>query len=249
MSSETAVRAGLASIPSRTENLGRVVGSLLPQVDFLEVMLNGYDSEPEFLHDPKIRVHRSQDHGDHGDGGKFFGANQWDGFILTCDDDIIYPPDYAVQMVALAEKYGRRCAVSWHGDVLKKGWKQYRHDVRTFGFSQRVARDEVVHVAGTGVLCYHASTLRISIADFPLPNMADIWFALKARRTRVPLVVGAHQADEAKILRCPSSIWRNSRYGSAARKMSEILSSEPWWPLPDAEDLRIWAASESSGTA
>ena len=66
------VFVGLASIPSRVESLEKVINSLLGQADEIGVYLNNYEDVPAFLKHPRIRVARSQKHGDVRDNGKFF---------------------------------------------------------------------------------------------------------------------------------------------------------------------------------
>ena len=120
------IRASLASIPERERSLRQTVASLLPQIDRLGVYLNGYGSVPDFLHDPRIDVARSQEHGDRGDAGKMFWTDAGDfDYYLACDDDIIYPPDYAERMVAAIEQYGRRALVGCHGALLRHNPEDY----------------------------------------------------------------------------------------------------------------------------
>src|SRR5262249_21870958 len=87
------VTASLASVPGRAEPLQAVVAALLPQVDALNVYLNGYEETPPFLDDDRIVVAHSREHGDRGDAGKFFWAGEVDGYHLLCDDDMGYPAD------------------------------------------------------------------------------------------------------------------------------------------------------------
>lgn len=192
------VRASLASIPTRAGALRQVVASLLPQVDELRVYLNGYPDVPSFLLQPRITVARSQDHGDRGDAGKFFWAEEdaagppaW---CFTCDDDLVYPLDYVRSLVDAAERHGRRAAVSVHGAVLAQHIVSYYRSRTQLHCLQEVAVDTPVHVLGTGALCYHSSTVRVRREDFRAPNMADIWFALATQRQKVPCIVAAHRA-------------------------------------------------------
>ena len=115
------IRASLASIPERERSLQQTVASLLPQVDRLGVYLNGYDSVPDFLHDPRIDVARSEETGDRGDAGKFFWSDAGDfDYHLACDDDLLYPPDFAATMVAACDRHGRRALVGLHGALMRE---------------------------------------------------------------------------------------------------------------------------------
>ncbi len=192
MPDHTMVVAALACIPSRAKTLPRVVESLLPQVDRLCLYLNGYGDVPEFLKHPRITVARSQDHGDRGDAGKMFWTGQDEGYYLTCDDDIIYPPDYVAQVVRGIEKYHRKAAVGFHGNVLVPPIHSYIRSKRSIRFSEPLSCDTPAHILGTGVAGFHTDTIRVRPSDFALPNMADNWFGVLSQQQRVPLVVLAH---------------------------------------------------------
>ena len=223
------ITASLATIPGRRETLKRVVSSLLPQVDRLNVYLNGYGEVPDFLSGPKIRVARSEEHRDRGDAGKFFWENDYtdEGYRLTCDDDIVYPPDYAKCMVSAVERYDRRVVVTLHGAVLKFPVRNYYADRVVHHCRTNVLRDAPVHVGGTGVMAWHSSAIRLSTKDFEKPNMADIWMALAAKRKGVPIIVLAHAREYLEIL-----LFEDTIYGKGGTEMTEVISAEePWEPL------------------
>ncbi len=180
--------ASLASVPGRERQLGMVVERLLPQVDRLGVYLNGYDRIPRFLADERIVVAESRSTGDRGDAGKFYWADQADGYVLTCDDDIDYPADYVAQLLDGIERHGRRAVVGFHGAVLHEPLVDYYRSRRLFHFSQALRRDSPVHVLGTGVCGYHASTWMVGATQFARPNMADIYFGLAAQEQQVPFI-------------------------------------------------------------
>ncbi len=242
------VLASLASIPCRVEALRQVVASLLPQVDRLRVYLNGYDAPPRFLQHPKIEFERSQDHGDLGDAGKFFWCGldrSADAWLLTCDDDLVYPPDYSRTMVEASERYGRRALVSAHGCVLKFPIASYYRSRMQHHCLHRVASDAPVHILGTGALCYHSGAVDITPADFRAPNMADVWLALATQRQRVPCVAVAH--GEGWIRDIPSTrssgIYRHSAQGTGepadtGRLQTEVVKGwSPWVLLSPAGEV------------
>lgn len=189
------ITASLASVTGREQALYETVSSVLRHVDHLHVYLNNYRQVPAFLSNPKIKVHTSQKHGDLGDAGKFFPSAGIKGYHFTLDDDLIYPPDYFPRMINAIERYRRRCVISAHGRQLKSTplGSYYRGGAsRLFRCLGMVTEDVPVHVAGTGVMAYHTDTIRVDISDFRAPNMADIWFALKAQEKKIPLIVIAH---------------------------------------------------------
>ncbi|TDD73010.1 FkbM family methyltransferase [Jiangella aurantiaca] len=194
------IRVGIASIPERVEGLKHVVGKLYSQVDELFVYLNRFEEAPEFLRgDSRIRIFTGDDLGDR---GKFRFIDDFEGYFIAADDDIDYPTFYVDHLIDGIERYGRRAAVGWHGSIIKDGFQDYYSDESRRVFSYRFGRpkDVPVHILGTGCAAFHTDTLALSYRDFPQPNMADVYFALKAQEQSVPLVVLAHQKGWAPPL-------------------------------------------------
>lgn len=183
------VTASMASMPSRQELLERAVASILPQVDILNVYLNGYKSTPKFLADPKIRVVHSSEYGDLEDNGKFFFSDSilW-GYHFTMDDDIVYPPDYVQRMILKIEQYGRQAVVGCHGIILADPLLRYMKDREIVHFKRQAAEDRFVNILGTGTTAYHTSTVKLSMNNFPVSGMADLFLAVAAKRQSVPLI-------------------------------------------------------------
>jgi hypothetical protein len=165
------------------------VASILPQVDFLNVYLNGYDETPPFLHDAKIQVIHSREYGDLRDNGKFFFVDSipW-GYHFTIDDDIIYPPDYVQRMILKIEQYGRTAVVGCHGVILPSPLVHFMKDREVFHFKRSLVHDRLVNLLGTGTTGYHIGTIALSRDDFKEPGMADLWLALAVKRQKVPMI-------------------------------------------------------------
>ena len=229
------VRVGsLATIPSRVGMLQQVVKAVLPQVDRLNVYLNGFHSVPGFLQQPKITVVRSQDHGDHGDAGKFFWVDDVDGYHISFDDDVHYPPDTVDRLVRAVDHYGRRVAVAFHGAVIAPNpWNYYRSRT-VYHCTQAVAADIPVHVLGTGSMCFHTGYMQVSRDDFPEPNMADIWFAMLGQQQKVPFLTLQRPKKYIVPMPVKDSIFGSSRsrdlsrMDTAARQTELVRGQEPW---------------------
>jgi glycosyltransferase involved in cell wall biosynthesis len=189
------IEASLASIPERHKQLNAVLTAMRPQVDVLRVYLNRYKGTPGWVRRLADEVVHSDDEGDRGDAGKFYWCEQAKGIQLTLDDDIHYPSSYADAMAAAVLRYERRAAVGIHGVVLREPMLSYYADRQSLHFAAELPDDQPVHVLGTGCLAYDADALPLERADFELPNMADVWFALKAQEHEVPLVALARPKD------------------------------------------------------
>lgn len=185
--------AQIASLPERESTLLHTVQSLLPQVDKIFVGLNNYKRIPRFLKHDKIEAKIFDN--SMGDAVKFYDVEKRDGYILTCDDDLVYPENYADYMIEKVNKY--KAVVSLLG-------KRYdRHPIVSFrtGYSElyrclgTVLRDREVHVGGTGAMCFHTDHIKVKFSDFQKPNMADLWMAKIAREQNIPIWVVAHSRN------------------------------------------------------
>lgn len=214
--------AQVASIPGRVETLKLTVGSLLPQTDMIFVALNGYEEVPEFLTNDRKIFYALMDNS-LGDAAKFYDADQRNGYLLTCDDDLIYPQGYVSYMIE---------GVKRHGGVVSLLGKRY--DQRPIlssrsGYTSlyrcltHVNKDVEVHLGGTGAMAYHTDSLKLTTDSFPKPNMADIWVAKAAAEQGVKITALAHPARYVKHRRYSRRIWITERHNDAYQ--TEVLNS------------------------
>lgn len=175
------VFVGMASIPSREKSLRQVVESLLPQVTGLGVYLNNWDAVPDFLKHPKIRVARSQEHGDVRDNGKFFWVERVDTrFYATVDDDIHYPSDYIARLVEHQQRLGGSYAVGVHATTYPKPLTRLLRNRHLRHFSHRSDVFLPVDLIGTGTLLFERAYWQLRYSEFGQPGMADVWFGVAA---------------------------------------------------------------------
>ncbi len=180
--------ACLATMPSRGVVLKQAVESLLPQVDELWIYLNRFRDIPRHLTElPNCHPVQGIDRGD---AGKFFVACEQyapDAFLFTCDDDLIYPPDYIDTLLHAMKE--QPIAVGVHAVRFRhcpprnyRGDRNVRHCLGT----STGERQE--HLLGTGTLGFHATTIKLHHEHFETGTMADVWFAIQAQLQRVPLL-------------------------------------------------------------
>ena len=229
--SASRVTASIATIPSRLHTLEKTVASLLPQVDQLNVYLNGFDGIPDCVRHPNVSTATSQGYGDRGDAGKFFWTGRTRGYYFACDDDLVYPPDYVSYLKQRIDDYGKRVIVSLHGALLKEPIESYYRDRESFSCLTPLPEDRFVHVVGTGVCAFHTAHVPIHPDVFSLPNMADIWLALFARANDIPLVVLQHPHSYVRYQIVPDTIYdRAMRDGDQLQ--TEIINRGAPWGLP-----------------
>ncbi|MAS80426.1 MAG: hypothetical protein CMA28_02240 [Euryarchaeota archaeon] len=181
----------MAAVPWREEALEKVVNSLLPQVDELNIYLNDWEKIPSFLDHTKINAVRSQNEiGDIGDRGKFYWCNKIKGIHLTVDDDILYPANY-VEKIVEGMNRNKRSVVTFHGSILNT--PKFSEKQTVSHFAREVQSDVLVTIGGTGVMAYNTENLKIDFDSFKCDYWADGWFAIQAMETGVPIIALRHE--------------------------------------------------------
>lgn len=192
------ISAFTASLPQRVNILKKAVASILPQVDKMQVVLNNFNYNPEFLHHPKISILHSNNI--YEDGSRFIDIDKApEGYVIVFDDDIIYPPNYVQTLI---KQWEPNTMVTPMGKILRpRPIKNYYKDIalslRTF---DDVSQKYVVDVPGACGILWHNKEIKVSINDFPIPN-GDVCLAKFCKDNRVYPLVIPHKSDWLK------SIW------------------------------------------
>ncbi|MDM7255615.1 MAG: hypothetical protein P3W90_002830 [Paracoccus sp. (in: a-proteobacteria)] len=144
------IRAHLATFPPRRRILRRAVEAIVPQVDHLFVVLNGYEKVPGYLRKDD-RITAIIPDRDVKDAGKFWFAPAPDDVVFLIDDDIAYPPDYVARTLAQLRAIGAEAnVVGYYGIAFGLAglipW-------RAFLFPQALEEIRGVSLIGTGTFC------------------------------------------------------------------------------------------------
>ncbi|NYD76466.1 FkbM family methyltransferase [Arthrobacter cupressi] len=192
-SRQDSVRIGIASMRGREDGLSTVLRILSPQADEIFVYLNGMEAIPGAL--PQFKNIKYFTGPDYGDRAKFLFLRDFEGYYLTCDDDIEYPDFYVDYLIQGIERYGRKAVVGWHGSIFTEDFEDYYNSKyrQVLSFSTLRGKDTPVHLLGTGIAGFHTSTIQIEFSDFEYPNMADAFLARKAQNQKVPMIVLRHE--------------------------------------------------------
>lgn len=198
------ILAGIATMRERHKSLIDTLESLAPQVDMIGVCLNDY-TPGDF---EMLRVDLSEQvmkctmfyipGEDLTDAGKFafWDRMRWE-FYLSCDDDLIYPPDYVKSIVERCNFYD--CPVSYHGYNLKEGKPFIQARAHKIHCLHSHPADEWRDVIGTGVACFPFGCFTDKEGDNQLaylgfePKMADLNVMKLAKRMEVPLMALQHE--------------------------------------------------------
>jgi hypothetical protein len=217
------VICGIASIPGREESLERVLDSLISQVDYIFLVLNyGEHPRPQYL-DKYTNVWWVVCDNSKGDAMKFASTRfSGDGYYFSCDDDLIYPPDYVQYMCSKVDQY--KSIVTLHGkryDIVPV--KSFRRDfTANIHCLHHCYIDTEVHVGGTGVMAFHTDTFKVYRSMLPEKNMADVQIALLAKQQGVKIIAVAHEGNYLKYIdQGNRTIWRQSKNDA---KQTEILN-------------------------
>jgi len=221
--------AGIASLAAREKLLEKTVKSLLPQVDQINISLNNYTQIPKFCKHPKINAKLTDNK--IGDSYKFTGANQESAYFFTCDDDLIYPPNYCSYLISQIIKNQYRAIVSLHGRIMKPKpiahyYKDHTHRIHCLHDYQNTT---LIDVPGSGVAAWHTDFLKIEITKIITPNMGDIWLAKFAKQQQIPIFAIPHQKDFLTYLHPLQTIYDDHHQNDAVQTMlynSEILNQK-----------------------
>lgn len=221
------VIVGIASIPKRIDALYQTLASLEHQVKKIYVALNGYGSIPDWA-GQFSNVEFTLTDNVMGDANKFLALDKAKGYYFSCDDDIIYPPDYVKVMKNKLNKFGN-AIVTCHGRVVPhKPIQKFYKDTEQFHFQIRQRNDIAVHIPGTGVCGFYAPDLKLSYSDFGCANMADIWLGLFAQKNEIPIICIERRRKWLDIAQIPENETIYHANVNADSRQVELVNSIIW---------------------
>jgi hypothetical protein len=237
---DTSITAALATYPGRREVAPEVIDRLLAQCEKVFVYLNNYDEIPSFVarHPERERIIFILDPASQKRAAaKFHWLDLVRGYHLLCDDDILYPPDYAKRMVEAIERHRRRAIVGVHGVVFEPEIRDARGSRRsTYKFPEALGAETPVHFLGTGTVALHSDvlpSLDLSKLDaYPIAN--DEILAVHAKKAGVPMICVAREAGWlAPHAGVKYGIFEERTIDTTEHdKASRLLASANPWPAP-----------------
>lgn len=195
----------MATIPERKNTLPRVIESLYGQVDRLVVWANGYDDVPPPCREPWIYTYLGKDMAALGKLAPLFRENdvglvEMGDVVLTVDDDILYPRDYAARMRANVAALGGIVAV--HGTAYELPARKLLGPRTVWPFTGACDEARPVHVVGTGTAAFQVSPpLPFVAEDFSSPYLVDLGLSAQCERRGVQRHVVARREGWLKPLR------------------------------------------------
>lgn len=199
MDSTRFVTCNIATHKARKDSIDKVIDSMIGQVDLVRVYYNDYI--------PTKRDDIKQYWGyDLTDRGKFYGIGINE-IAFTCDDDILYPPNYVESTLSALKRYPN-AVITYHGRRLRgKGLNFYRgHD--SFHCLHNVLEDIKIDVGGTGVMCFDTSVIEPDILSYPQNKMVDILMGLECAKKGVPIMCIRHKYRWLQVITDVNSIYK-----------------------------------------
>ena len=193
---------------NRIESLVKSLESIIDQCDVINVTLNSHDGDiPEILYHDKINLMLSDN--SLGDAMKFYMLDKSDGYYLTIDDDLIYPPNYVEYMIAKCKEYGNTRVMTLHGRNFASFpiTSYYRSATERYACLNAVKKNVIVQFGGTGVMCFHTDLLKLGIDYFMAPNMADVWIGRYCLDNKIEILCLRHESGFIKYIPQKTTIY------------------------------------------
>jgi hypothetical protein len=184
---------------NRIDSLVKSLDSIIDQCDIINVLLNSHDGDiPEILYHDKVNLILSDN--SLGDAMKFYMLDKSNGYYLTIDDDLIYPPNYVEYMIAKCKEYGNTRVMTLHGRNFSSFpiTSYYRSATERYACLNTVKKNVIVQFGGTGVMCFHTDLFKVGIDYFMAPNMADVWIGRYCLNNKIEILCLRHESGFIK---------------------------------------------------
>lgn len=227
---------GMASIPTRVENLPAVLAEVLPQVDRLHLFLHGYEAVPEAARHPKVKTYLAPKAHPYRASGKFYGLSQETApcLFIGLDDDILYHAGHIARMERALRRYRGRAVVGVHGARYLSPDATFRTRRRSYFFERGFFNDRVVDVLGTGTVAFVSSALPVDPPSWPHGDMDDIMIAMEAERRHMPRILVARPKKSISAISTnqDDSLWRvaltdDTRHTEQLHLLLELMGRRP----------------------
>lgn len=169
----------IATYPARFSNLMATLESLKGQADVIRICLNEYKTIPEALKQYECYIPTTN----LTDNGKFLLLSKKREYYFSCDDDIIYPPNYVAHTVSLINKY--KCIVTYHGRLLQGLDLDYYRGHKFWHCNRETPQHVLIDVAGTGVTAFDTAYFNEYPIDTEYQKMSDVVFSHAAMNHKI----------------------------------------------------------------
>jgi hypothetical protein len=192
------ITANLATIKSRRYTLQGVIDSLKHQVDTVRVYANDYV--------PDVKDAEVMTGEDYTDNSKFYWLPESEGIYLSCDDDLIYPPDYVERIKEGMRKYPGAW-ITFHGrKMLGFGLDYYRGHL-VYQCLKDVNGDYELDIPGTGVSAFNTKDITFDMKEWKHKRMSDIMAGQEIAKRGMKIICLSHEKGWIQHLENKSTIY------------------------------------------
>ena len=238
----------MATYPGGFKSVSKAINSLLKQtrsIDRIILHVNSDKSPPNLPNDSRIDVRLSKTN--YADNGKFRYMNEFDGYFLTVDDDICYPPDYVERMVSYVDSQNRQTIVGVHGAVLPFGppvsrWSEYREHRRTHVFTSSNSSFTQVNCLGTGTIAFHSQIGTPVFEELDTLRMVDLHIAVWAQKNSIEMYSCPREKNWLSEFETEQEtrIWAQANTETELQaKMIQTLNKINHWPALEQFDFKL----------
>lgn len=220
----------MATQPERIATAIRTIQSVYDQADVIRLYLNNFIDVPREFMSEKIEIHIGEDLRS---SGKCFWSLNKDEYYFTIDDDLIYPPTYADDMIKKLNTYDDDIVLSLHGKVLRPK-HQGKYYPSYFGWLDKnlhclkeVPQDTMVHIIGNGCAVWNTNNIRIDYKDFDYNYMDDITVSLQAQQQGKQRLVMAHK-EGYLIYNPPANRTLHEEFGGNESTHIKVINQVEW---------------------
>jgi hypothetical protein len=192
----------LATYPPRLGGLRDVINSIYNQADIIRVYLNEYTFIPDFLIDDKIEVAFGLPNIK--DTGKFYWADTFRSeYYFTIDDDVIYPKNYADNLIECLERNNVSVATV-HGKIMSNKDKLPNTAIKHQLINDQ-DKDIKVNYLGTGASVFDLRKIVITKDIFKTHGYTDEYLSVALMRLDVPIICARHK--QIKIIKYEKNLF------------------------------------------
>ena len=192
----------MCMLPDRYPESLACVMSLKGQVDKIYLCLNGFQEVPEALKEDWMEVVYIGEN--IGAVGRYTKLPMVEGDLISCDDDLVYPPSY-VQDFSKESKQTPMKVLTHHGKyITNRRFTMAAHCLK------RNEKRDMVQILGAGVSFFpHATTYLLSEVMSMPQNPTDIHVSALCYREGIGMRLVPHTADYFKYIPPPkgTTIW------------------------------------------
>jgi len=178
----------MASIPQRSTNLKRVINTLYPYVDEIRLVLNDYESIPEWIKEKSKIISLLNNPDKYTSNSVWLAMGGINGYVFTCDDDILFPPDYVPTLISKIKEYNNKAIITLYGEIAKRPFTKYNKGRYAIGFFWENKCDREMDIAGAGCSLFHTDGMKPTLVDFPDIYSRDLWFSILAHKNNLPII-------------------------------------------------------------